>query len=404
MNKLKPIGYIFHGLLYGLIFICLSFLQNAYATENITIEQITVDRSDTPFFLDNKGNVWAYQKPLINEKLIQLSGLKNIVHLAPYVAVDRDGYVYTWGYSVTGDKRNGFKNSIFVDYTPSIKVDGLKNIIYVAYNAGHFAAIDQFGHIFHWYASARTQEQNRYSSSFAWQLINWDGTNEMDYSTMRMIASDKEAIKIVINFRGILALNKDGSVYGWGISPTGQEIVSNEPLSDKVDFNISESYKVTDISLNQYHSAFISEGKAHFYGGCDLGGKDYNNRLWSGGAVMDYVMPLEHLKSLSLSVDDNKIEDVFLDEDGRLWKMFAPPPININPKDNRLCGFGHHLYNTLHKVLYRGIDNGMIKFKQVVVNGKVSDFSKHGIYALAENGSVWTVYDEYLIELEMVER
>jgi hypothetical protein len=361
MNKLKSIGYL-QKLLYGWVLICFFLLQNVYASENVVIQQLTLDKSfgryiktvsdiRTPFFLDTKGHVWAYQKPLIHEEPIQLPDLNNIVHIAPFIAVDRKGDVYTWGFKikllVPEEVDAAFDEEVAMFYSPAKKVEGLKDIVYVAYNAGHFAAIDKTGKIYHWYAlneSERTMIDGKvdYPKDYVkWRHnVHWDGINAMDYSSMYVIDSDKEAIKIAINYRGVLALNKDGSVYGWGISISGQEIISNEPLSNDVIFYVDASLHVTDIALNPFHTAFISDGKAHFYGGCDLGGRDIGNgKPWTPGVLMDHVIPQANLKSLYLTNNDNVDYDVLLDTHGSVWHVTAPTPPSVKQKERSLCDY-----------------------------------------------------------------
>ncbi|MDD5372796.1 MAG: hypothetical protein PHO62_05160 [Sulfurimonas sp.] len=373
-------SYVKLKIFIGIIFIGIVSIQPISASDGIKIQQIAKG-TDMPFLLDNHGHVWASNK-LLNGKFIQLPNLNNIVQLAPYAAVDRDGHVYIWGFSTGGGGPE--LEDIPVKYTKPKKVKELEQISYVTSNAGHFAAIDKSGHIFHWYGfTGKFLNNNKMPlTDYTIWRNGMSSTYDIDYPTMRAVHSDKKAIKIAINWRGILALNEDGSVYGWGISPTGQEIVSNDPISNKVEFNISESYHVTDIALNQYHTAFVSEGKIHFYGGCDLGGKNANRHPWSAGAIVDYIMPLEHIKNIDLVHNDNSyIEDIALGKDGSVWLMIPPPPPNLKPKDGYFCDASYRIYVEFRDIPpYKKIDIVSVKIKQVVPS-----------YVLAEDGTVWSV-------------
>jgi hypothetical protein len=379
MNKLKSIVYL-QRLLYGWVFISCFLLQNVYASDNVVIQQITLDSSfghyiktvsdiQTPFFLDTKGHVWACEMPLIFEEPLQIPVLKDIVHIAPFIAVDSKGDVYTWGFKikllVPEEVDAAFDHEVSMSYSPAKKVEGLKDIVYVAYNAGHFAAIDKAGKIYHWYALNESEQiiingKADYPQDYVkWRnSIHWDGINTMDYSTMRVIESDKEAVKVAINYRGVLALNKDGSVYGWGISSSGQEIVSNEPLSNDVTFYVDAALHVTDIALNPFHTAFISDGKAHFYGGCDLGGRDIRNgKPWTPGVLMDHVIPLENLKSFYLTNNDNEQPDTFIDVNGYAWKATPPQPSGVTVKERNLCDFWASHRKDFSKGLYETLSD-----------------------------------------------
>ena len=79
--------------LFILIFL-LFLVRSAYASN---IVQIAMATQDIPFLLDDEGYVWAFQKPMSYEGLIKLPILNHIKNIAPYIAVDTNGNVFTWG-------------------------------------------------------------------------------------------------------------------------------------------------------------------------------------------------------------------------------------------------------------------------------------------------------------------
>ena len=72
--------------------------------DSLKVEQIAVDDNGILFLLDNSGHVWGFsRKPIENSNviypLIRLPNLSGIKQIAPYIALDNSGNVFTWSHA-----------------------------------------------------------------------------------------------------------------------------------------------------------------------------------------------------------------------------------------------------------------------------------------------------------------
>jgi alpha-tubulin suppressor-like RCC1 family protein len=96
------------------------------------------------FLLDDNGNVWA-SKNLFS--YFKLENLRNIIKLAPYIAVDKDGQVFTWALD---KKTKAEEEELNPVYTVPKRVEGIRGATQIAYSDYHFVVVQDNRDIMEW--------------------------------------------------------------------------------------------------------------------------------------------------------------------------------------------------------------------------------------------------------------
>jgi hypothetical protein len=136
MNRLTRLGKIQR------ISIILLLSVIASAANATTISQVT--SGTVPFLLDEKGDVWAFKKPLSLAEPFKLPVLHNVKKIAPFMALTQSGEVYTWDLTSMEDTADGR-----TQYTTPVLKKTLSGITDIAASNNHFVAVKD-NVIFEW--------------------------------------------------------------------------------------------------------------------------------------------------------------------------------------------------------------------------------------------------------------
>ena len=270
-----------------------------------SITDVVIDSPGVPFLLDDRGHVWAFQKPLSFEGLMRLPNLRNIKQIAPYIALDKDGRVFTWSLDKTTEMTG--PDDVNAAYTMPAMVKGLSSITRVAYESNRFVVVKEDKTIIEWVAIPAKV-----------------GFGTAGYGNFRTI-HEREGIRAIgLSTSGTVALFKDGVVLGWGLSQTGQ--TRKDAAEQRISFPVPSS--VLSVYLNNFHTAILTEsGPVILWGGCDLDGHDFNRQNTGPfGVVTGVEGPVADVVTVAMSGNDNVWPDVFLKRDGSVWAAFAPLP------------------------------------------------------------------------------
>jgi len=292
--------------------------RNQHVVVDIVVDQY--ESGDMiPFLLDNYGNVWAFKDLLTEwEDPIRLKNLRNIIKLAPYIAVDKDGQVFTWALN---DKKSNLpvldeEGKTKAVYTIPKRVKGIKNATHIAYSDYHFVVVQDDRDIVEWNA---IPSQNKFGLQ--------------TYTPIRKVYSREGVKKIAITGSSIIALYNDGKILGWGLSPTGQ--TRKDAAGKQISFDVANA---VDVYLNKFHTVVLTkDGKVIYFGGCDLDGEDFNGKPaphW--GEVKGVIGLVTDVVAVAMQDNDNWFPDVFLKKDGSVCEAYAPVPLGIKDND---CGF-----------------------------------------------------------------
>lgn len=301
------------------------FMPSATASD---IVQIAVDERGIPFLLDNDGHVWGFKKPFALKDPIRLSGLERIKRIAPYIAVDSDGKVFTW--SLNDVEIETLEGEVDIaGYTASQRIEGLAGVTFVAHSNNHLFAVIENREIVvvpiirdEWMFGI-----SRYGAIT--KLLQREGVKAISAAPGTHTTNSSESM----NF-GLVALFEDGVVMGWGISSSGQ--IEKEVTGQWI--TLTKSLGASGIAMNAFHTAVLTaEGTPKFWGGCDLYGDFGDNEhhkqplkkvLGKDGYISD-------VESFALTQDlndgvaggwgnDSGHADIFIKRDGSVWLAYAP--------------------------------------------------------------------------------
>ena len=326
------------------ILVCIStilpFANSAYAAN---IVQITIDEMGIPFVLDDKGHVWGFREPRGLQHPIKLPNLEHIKRIAPYIALDDEGRVFTWG--IDDNKVNADQGEIIeAGYTEPQRFGDLKGVTMIAHSMNHFFAVVDNQEILEWIVIRKGNEPGGGFGIEGYgpvrSLISRSGIVGIAAApgTMERVVSEPAPF-------GLVALFADGEVIGWGINSSGQilrEANSNSVLLTKLPGAIG-------IAMNAFHVVVLTaSGVPRFWGGCDIYGRDGQDsgRLWTYGSVHGTDGFVSDVIAVALAQDintggaggwgnDNNVPDVFLKRDGTVWIANAPLPTGA---PNIACG------------------------------------------------------------------
>jgi hypothetical protein len=276
------------------------------------IVDIALDSLDTPFLLDSEGHVWAFKKPLDREGLIRLPNLQNIKKIAPWIALDKDGRVFTWYFDKKTDWLGEY--DLAAVYTRPQLVEGLNNITMVAYNdVGRFVVVRDNKDILEW---SRLRERR----------FGIEG-----YTPIKKLCTREGVKAIDAKGYGTSVLFRDGTILGWGLNEFRQ--TRTELVNQQISFNAP---RAAAVYLNNYHTVVLMEdGRVLFWGGCSSGDARSEGKgiLPADGIVAGVAGPIKDVISVIMPENDNFYPNIFLKRDGSVWRVYPPIPPAINKID-----------------------------------------------------------------------
>jgi hypothetical protein len=274
------------------------------------------------FLLDDEGSVWSF-KTSINEPPIKLPNLKNIKKLAPFIALDKDGQVFTW--ALNNNTQVPERNKMEAVFTTPARVEGITNATFIAHAGRHYVVVVNNRDILEWY-----------------EIPAQEGFGIEGYGPIRKVYSHDGVKSIAITESSIVALFSDGKILGWGLSRTGQ--TRKDAIGKQVSFDVLNA---EDVYLNKFHTVVLTkDGHTIYFGGCDLDGNDFKRgHNVSFGVVAGAFGLVSDVKAVAMSDNDNFHPDLFLKKDGSVWTAYAPVPPGL---DDTFCGFMAKLNGVRH--------------------------------------------------------
>lgn len=308
-----------------------AFLLFTQLVQAAHIIEIASDEAGVLFALDNEGYVWGARDVSNTSKFVKLPNLKNIKTIAPYIAIDVDGYVYTW--AIDHDEVETIEGILLeVGFTTPRKIKGISNATKVAHvTGGSFFAVINDTKIVKWLDILNDfQREGETVEEVIETLYSRQGVKAIAATSDWLARPGRDN---PVRF-GLIALYEDGEVMGWGISKTGQ--ISSTPTNETV--HLTSSPGASAVAISPFHVAVINKGIPKFWGGCDLhGGRLTGGSLpWEWGRLVGTAGYLTDVESVALAIDgDNSSLSAYLKLDGSVWLAFSPIPNDAPPHE---CG------------------------------------------------------------------
>lgn len=304
----------------------LLFFAHPVHASNITA--ITVAPMKIPFLLDDEGQVWAFRKPLSFEEPIKLPNLNHITKIVPYIAVDSSGQVFTWSLNVADSQwdESGISKAT---YTAPQRVENLQGVTSVAYSDMHLVAVIEGRDIVDLEVLRDPRSFRVTGYGPIKTVISRKGVKAVAVASRPKIMSIKGAVYKPAS-ESLVALFDDGTVMGWGITPTGRT------TEDGIGQNIllTRSPGAIGVAVNAAHTVILpASGVPLFWGGCDLFGTDRNGHPWTSGNVVGADGYVVDVIGMGIAEgNDNVLPDVFIKRDGTVWAAYAPSPPGMTGK------------------------------------------------------------------------
>lgn len=317
--------------LVGCALILLSIKANA-----VNIVQVAADDTNIPFFLDTSGHVWG----MSGNEPVRIKNLEHIRLIAPFIAVDDNGQVFTWA---VDDSRVVTQEdaTLSIAYTEAKSFPELKNVTHVAHSLNHFYAVVDRKDIYVW---DEIHKKNLFRPV--------QGTER--FGPVSKVYSREGVKKIVSapevwprkNQTAFSVLWEDGTVMGFGVNEYGQ--VERNPNTPPITLGRFEG--ALDIGMNEFHIAVVTnDGHVKFWGGCDLYGDNIrpsgrDDHVWKYGHLKGVDSEVTEVSAISLVEDDNTFMgfDIFLKKDGTIIKAHAPVPSDVPLEKCGNFSFEHH--------------------------------------------------------------
>jgi hypothetical protein len=321
----------------------LQFQLSQAEIDSLKVEQIAVDDSGILFLLDNSGHVWGFsRKPIENSNviypLIRLPNISGIKQIAPYIALDASGNVFTWSHA---SDPAGPPFSIPVQYM------GIQNVTSIFPESLAVEAqlddIEDHPSISKYVVLVNNQDIFQIA-------IDEDG----EQHSPKKIYSSNEIKSIAVSgsnkneiLQNIVVLLKDGDLLNISIpSPrrerqnkhshrTGTLSTSIPPAVDESTTEAIQISKLgnfpsaTEVSVNSAHTLLLNEsGRIVYLGDCDAVEKN-NDGKWIS---IEGVKKMESLSTdvAKLEFHSGKHDDVFsnalIKKDGSIWLDSPPSP------------------------------------------------------------------------------
>lgn len=313
-----------------------------------TIAQVAVDETGTPFLLDDEGHVWAFQEPGFGLP-VRLPNLEHVKKIAPYIAFDANGDVYTWLPDEKNTKRDEEGNLLTRAFTSPSKVDILHGATLIAsssagdsdfhYQAIHFVAVAEGKDMFDWMVDFDR------ASGFASGRPIRKVSSDIPVKSVAAAVSDITIRSGLGNYTNdaagsMVALFIDGTVRGWGINEFGQTITTlwNTPITpaawkkEKEEGEkgvlLTRSPGATEVAMDTGHVVILSSnGTPQYWGGCAFLSDGYSPLMGTARGVKGNIDGAAHVSIMSTSIlhrYDHEDADIYIKGDGSVWVVYAP--------------------------------------------------------------------------------
>ncbi len=166
-------------------------------------KKIVVDEEGVVFLLDESGYVWAFSDPWSMKGKFKIQGLKDIVDISPYIAVDRSGSVFSWDskVSIAGDIDNAEGS---VKYHKA-KTENLKDVYLIAYGNRQFFAVNNAGIIYQW------RRGGRYNDKDLGPILGGVSPSPAFQARQKVIGAASSGYHVVF-------ITDDNIIHGWGLN------------------------------------------------------------------------------------------------------------------------------------------------------------------------------------------
>lgn len=312
-----------------------------------------------PFLLDHKGNVWAFKKPTTFEGLTRLPNLKNIKQIAPFIALDKDGQVFTWGLDTKTEIIDTYDIEIFAIYTPPAPLQEFKNGSLIASDGLHrFVVVQDDKDIF---------EVETIRDEAIINNAKTDGIVVHGSKPARKIHAREGIKSIAVTDFGTVALYRDGTVLGWPLNQVGR--LKQYAEGQQISLNVPSP--ASSVHLNPTQTlALLENGQVVFIGGCTF--DPFDNGYHSSWGIVNSVQgAVADVVAVATDGGNSMVPNFFLKRDGSVWASDVPSP---SVEKRGQCGRG-----AAKTWKMKGMTGPAIKIAT----------SGHVVLALAADHSLW---------------
>ena len=290
----------------------LSLLPASLAAEPEEAPFTTQPKIDSDMALLSNGTVyvWANSDPTgeTSKHPVLLSGLERIVDIAPGIALDADGHVWTWGYNNSGQLGDGTTTN---RSTPAM-VEVLENVAAIDGSDNNRAAVTEDGSLYIW------------GSNSSGQLGT--STDNQAHSTPVLMESISNVKSVRLTASSVLVLLTDGTVWSWGENDYGTLGTGESPYySPRIEpAQIPDLVNITAIEANDDSCfALCEDGTVWSWGYNRYGqlGYSYFDNISVTGGDRDSSYKPQKMTGLTgiTTLASDRDYTLALDEQGRLW-------------------------------------------------------------------------------------
>jgi alpha-tubulin suppressor-like RCC1 family protein len=331
---------------FALLMLVLVYLPSAHAANAI---QVAMDGRGVPFVLDNEGHVWAFRHPLNFGSSFKLPKLEHIKKIAPFVAVDDQGRVFTWSINEATTQRDEDGLVTEVAYTLPHRTEGLRGVTMVASSSTNFGILNSLGT--HYLAVIGNKE------IVDWTVHQDAVSGALSYGPIRKVIS-REGVKAIATAswggfiptlskpdvmdmaNGEVALFDDGTVMGWGINQAGQTVTprwnkaitleewKTRKAAAQKGVMITRSLGAIDVAMDTGHIVILTaKGIPQYWGGCAFESYQYSPSMGVAKGAdgnIDGAVSMAVMSKSIFSKYDYVDADLYIKKDGSLWVAYAP--------------------------------------------------------------------------------
>ena len=312
-----------------------TYFTEDYAPYNVKIVKVAsyyIGGSNFPtkYMLDEEGNLWKNQRTKGISKEFEEYKFKDIACGTTHtIALDMDGHLWGWGSNKYYQLGNGTKN----DSDSPIAIYPTKKFESIACSSIASFAIDKEGNLYAW--GSNKFGETSFSSTTIESFTNSTKTNTIEcQKTPTLKISNIEKISTNTNSNSILAIDKEGYLWGWGdntykqlgINNDGDTNTTNQYFDglgnitynyEKTPVKINEEIKFKDISVGCNHSIILSEIGEVYTNGRQLNGQLGNGESTSGSKTFVKPIGLEDIKINKILA--GYLWSAFMDEEQNIW-------------------------------------------------------------------------------------
>ena len=332
---------------FAILMLVLVYLPSAHAANAV---QVAMDGRGVPFVLDNEGHVWAFRHPLNFGSSFKLPKLEHIKKIAPFVAVDDQGRVFTWSFNEAKTKRDEGGFITEAAYTLPHRTEGLQGVTMVSSSITDAGNLNYLG--IHYVAVIGNKE-----------IVDWtvhldaDSGAVVSYGPIRKVIS-REGVKAIATAswggfiptlskpdvmdmaNGEVALFDDGTVMGWGINQAGQTVTprwnkaitleewKTRKAAAQKGVLITKSPGALGVAMDTGHIVILTaKGIPQYWGGCAFESYQYSPSMGVAKGAdgnIDGAVSMAVMSTYILSKYDYVDADLYIKKDGSLWVAYAP--------------------------------------------------------------------------------